>query len=132
MREVTGTYCSSVQEELVKLKEDTPSLFGVGLLVQVRVKVAQLWKTGAEEIKRYHENSSNTPNSKFSFKYKYFKKISTAGLKLFLATFSLVISKEGKGRGIWQGAGEGERDRERERDREIHQTLPLRQLIPQL
>lgn len=48
---MTGTYCSSVQEELVKLKEDTPSLFGVGLLVQVRVKVAQLWETGGEEIK---------------------------------------------------------------------------------
>ena len=77
---MTGTYCSSVQEELVKLKEDTPSLFGVGLLVQVCVKVAQLWETGREEIKHH----GNTPNSKFSF--KYFKEFSVAGLKLFLSS----------------------------------------------
>lgn len=81
MREMTGTYCSSVQEELVKLKEDTPSLFGVGLLVQVCVKVAQLWEIGGEEMKWYHENSSNIPRSKFPL--KYFKEFSIAGLKLW-------------------------------------------------
>lgn len=47
-KERSGTYCSSVQEELVKLQEDTPSLFRIGLLVQVCVKVAQLWETGGE------------------------------------------------------------------------------------
>lgn len=82
-RERSGTYCSSVQEELVKLKKDTPSLFGVGLLVQVCVKVAQLWERG-EEIKGYHENSSNTPNSNLPL--LCFKEFSIAGLRDFLVT----------------------------------------------
>lgn len=51
MRKTSGTYCSSVQEELVKLQENTAGLFGVGLFVQVCVKVAQLWGTGGQEMR---------------------------------------------------------------------------------
>lgn len=106
---MTGTYCSSVQEELVKLKEDTPSLFGVGLLVQVCVKVTQLWETEGKKLSDTTRTLLTPLIPKFSF--KYFKEFSVGGLKLFLTTLShldgsgnlslaaLVISRKGKGEG---------------------------------
>lgn len=36
------THCSAVNEEVVQVHEHPPGLFGVGLLVEVSVEVAQL------------------------------------------------------------------------------------------
>lgn len=86
MRERTGTYCSSVQEELVKLKEDTPSLFGVGLLVQVCVKVAQqcCW------VKLGHHMMQK--NSQVSWaRFQELNVLETAALSINLLLFSVKV-----------------------------------------